>query len=265
MTGYGGIRMKRTIEFDLTGKKAIVTGASRGLGIELATSLAEYGADVAIMATNTEKLEKAAKEIREKTGREIIPVPVNIAEEASVEEAVQKVKEVFGTIDILVNNAGIIRYGAPEEISYEDWTECLNVDVTGTWLMSKAVVNASMKEKGGRIVNIASVNSFSASPVAPVYHVSKAAVVALTKSCACAWAPYGIFVNAIGPGYMLNGEMAPDTPLDVQESIKRNVPQKKLGAYGDLSGALIYLVSDANTYTQGNTIVCDGGMILESF
>ena len=147
MTGYGGIRMKRTIEFDLTGKKAIVTGASRGLGIELATSLAEYGADVAIMATNTEKLEKAAKEIREKTGREIIPVPVNIAEEASVEEAVQKVKEVFGTIDILVNNAGIIRYGAPEEISYEDWTECLNVDVTGTWLMSKAVVNASMKER----------------------------------------------------------------------------------------------------------------------
>ena len=179
--------------------------------------------------------------------------------------SVKKVMAEFGKIDILVNNARIIRYDAPEEISAKDWTDCINVDVNGTWMMSKAVVNAYMKAHGGKIVNIASVNSFSASPIAPVYHVSKAAVVALTKSCACAWAPYGIFVNAIGPGYMLNGEMAPDTPLDVQESIKKNVPQKKLGGYGDLSGALLYLASDANTYTQGNTIVCDGGMILESF
>ncbi len=253
------------ISFDLTGKVAIVTGASRGLGVELSTTLAEYGADVAIMATNVEKLEKAAETLREKTGRKVMAVGVNIADEASVEEAVRKVMAEFGKIDILVNNAGIIRYGAPEEISAKDWTDCINVDVNGTWMMSKAVVNAYMKAHGGKIVNIASVNSFSASPIAPVYHVSKAAVVALTKSCACAWAPYGIFVNAIGPGYMLNGEMAPDTPLDVQESIKRNVPQKKLGGYGDLSGALLYLASDANTYTQGNTIVCDGGMILESF
>ena len=253
------------ISFDLTGKVAIVTGASRGLGVELSTTLAEYGADVAIMATNVEKLEKAAETLREKTGRKVMAVGVNIADEASVEGAVRKVMAEFGKIDILVNNAGIIRYGAPEEISAKDWTDCINVDVNGTWMMSKAVVNAYMKAHGGKIVNIASVNSFSASPIAPVYHVSKAAVVALTKSCACAWAPYGIFVNAIGPGYMLNGEMAPDTPLDVQESIKRNVPQKKLGGYGDLSGALLYLASDANTYTQGNTIVCDGGMILESF
>lgn len=253
------------ISFDLTGKVAIVTGASRGLGIELSTTLAEYGADVAIMATNVEKLNKAAENLREKTGRKVLAVPVDIASEESVENAVKTVMNEFGKIDILVNNAGIIRYGAPEVISAKDWNECINVDVNGTWMMSKAIVNAYMKEHGGKIVNIASVNSFSASPVAPVYHVSKAAVVALTKSCACAWAPYGIFVNAIGPGYMLNGEMAPDTPLDVQESIKRNVPQKKLGGYGDLSGALLYLASDANTYTQGNTIVCDGGMILESF
>lgn len=257
--------MSKTVSFDLTGKVAIVTGGSRGLGVELATSLAEYGADLAIMATNREKLEKTAQLIREKTGRKVQVVTVNIGEEESVENAVKAVMEEYGKIDILVNNAGIIRYGAPEEISYKDWTDCINIDVTGTWMMSKAVVNACMKERGGRIINIASVNSFSASPIAPVYHVSKAAVVALTKSCAAAWAKCGIFVNAIGPGYMLNGEMAPDTPLEAQESIKRNVPQMKLGGYGDLSGALIYLASDANTYTQGNTIVCDGGMILESF
>jgi len=257
--------MTKTVSFDLSGKVAIVTGGSRGLGVELATSLAEYGADLAIMATNETKLNKTAEEIRQKTGRNVLAVKVNIAEEASVESAVKKVMDEYGKINILVNNAGIIRYGAPEEISLKDWSDCINTDVTGTWMMSKAVVNAYMKENGGKIVNIASVNSFSASPVAPVYHVAKAATVALTKSCATAWAKYGIFVNAIGPGFMLNGEMAPDTPLEVQESIKRNIPQKKLGGYGDLSGALLYLASDANTYTQGNTIVCDGGMLLESF
>lgn len=257
--------MNKTISFDLAGKTAIVTGGSRGLGVELATTLAEYGADVAIMATNEERLKKTAAEITEKTGRKILTVCVNISSEESVEAAVKAVMDEFGKIDILVNNAGIIRYGAPEEISYKDWTECLNVDVTGTWMMSKAVVNAYMKENGGKIVNIASVNSFSASPVAPVYHVAKAATVALTQSCACAWSKYGIYVNAIGPGFMLNGEMAPDTPVEVQESIKRNIPQNRLGGYGDLSGALLYFASDANTYTQGNTIVCDGGMILESF
>ena len=156
--------MNKTVNFDLTGKVAIVTGASRGLGIELATSLAEYGADLALMAGNEEKMKKAAADIVEKTGVKVITVKVNIADEESVQKAVAAVMDEYGRIDILVNNAGIIRYGRPEEISHKDWSECIDVDVTGTWLMSKEVVNASMMEKGGRIVNICSVNSFSASP-----------------------------------------------------------------------------------------------------
>ena len=139
------------------------------------------------------------------------------------------------------------------------------MDVTGTWLMSKEVVNASMLEKGGRIINICSVNSFSASPAAVVYHVAKAAEAALTKSCAAAWAGHGIYVNGIAPGNMQNGEMAPDTPPAILENIRNKVPQRRLGQYGDLSGALLFLASDANTYTQGTIIVCDGGLILESF
>ena len=158
--------MNKTVNFDLTGKVAIVTGASRGLGIELATSLAEYGADLALMAGNEEKMKKAAADIVEKTGVKVITVKVNIADEESVQKAVAAVMDEYGRIDILVNNAGIIRYGRPEEISHKDWSECIDVDVTGTWLMSKEVVNASMMEKGGRIVNICSVNSFSASPAA---------------------------------------------------------------------------------------------------
>ena len=191
--------MEKTVNFDLTGKVAIVTGGSRGLGVELATSMAEYGADIALMAGNVEKMKKVAADIAEKTGRKVIWVKVNIG------------------------------------------------------------------EHGGKIVNINSVNSFSASPVAPVYHVAKAAEAALTQSCAAAWAGQGIYVNGIAPGNMQNGEMAPDTPADILENIRRKVPQRRLGGYGDLSGALLYLVSDANTYTQGVTITCDGGLILEAF
>ena len=254
--------MEKTVCFDLTGKVAIVTGASRGLGVELATSLAEYGANLALMAGNEEKLKKTAAAIVEKTGVRVITVKVDIASEASVQNAVKTVMDAFGKIDILVNNAGIIRYGRPEEISLKDWCECIDVDVTGTWLMSKEVVNAYMLAHGGRIVNICSVNSFSA---AVVYHVSKAAEAALTKSCAAAWAANGIYVNGIAPGNMQNGEMAPDTPPAILESIRNKVPQRRLGRYGDLSGALLFLASDANTYTQGSIIVCDGGLILEGF
>ena len=201
--------MDKTVNFDLTGKVAVVTGASRGLGVELATSLAEYGADLALMAGNEEKMKKVAADISGKTGAKVITVKVNISNEENVREAVAAVMKEYGRIDILVNNAGIIRYGRPEEISHKDWTECIDVDVTGTWLMSKEVVNASMMDKGGRIVNICSVNSFSASPTAVVYHVAKAAEAALTKSCAAAWAGYGIYVNGIAPGNMQNGKWHP--------------------------------------------------------
>ena len=257
--------MDKTISFDMTGKVAIVTGASRGLGVELATSLAEYGADLALMAGNEEKLKKTAAHIIEKTGVKVITVTVDISNEQSVQAAVKAVMDEYGKIDVLVNNAGIIRYGRPEEISAADWRDCIDVDVTGTWLMSKEVVNAYMLEHGGRIVNICSVNSFSASPTAVVYHVSKAAEAALTKSCAAAWAGNGIYVNGIAPGNMQNGEMAPDTPPAILENIRNKVPQRRLGGYGDLSGALLFLTSDANTYTQGTIFVCDGGLILESF
>mgnify|MGYP000741979490 FL=1 len=134
--------MGKTISFDMTGKVAIVTGASRGLGVELATSLAEYGADLALMAGNEEKLKKTAASIIEKTGVKVITVKVDISNEQSVQAAVKAVMDEYGKIDVLVNNAGIIRYGRPEEISAADWRDCIDVDVTGTWLMSKEVVNA---------------------------------------------------------------------------------------------------------------------------
>jgi len=253
------------VSFDLTGKTAIVTGGSRGLGVELSTTLAEYGANVAVMATNMERLETAAKELEGKTGRKVLPVQVRVEDEQSVRAAVDKVMREFGKIDILVNNAGVIRYGEIDQISLEDWNAVMNIDLTGTFLMSKAVANAYMKEHGGRIVNISSVNGKRAMGKAGVYNVAKAAVIALTEFCACNWAPYGIYVNSVAPGYMLNGEMASGVSEESQERLKRVIPQNRCGQYGDLSGAVLYLASDACSYTQGVTIVCDGGMIVKGY
>lgn len=251
--------------FDVTGKVAIVTGAAQGIGIELATSLAEFGADVAVLDINEELLKQTAKEIAEATGKKIIPVKVDVTSEQSVEEAVAEVMKEFGHIDILVNNAGLNRYGAAHELSLADWNTCLSVDLTGVFLMCKTVVNAYMLEHGGRIVNIASVNSIRAHRAAPVYHTAKTAVVAFTQSAACGWAKYGIFANVVSPGYMTNGGMSQKTPQAVVDSIRKSIPQDRVGRYGDLSGAVLYLVSDANQYTQGQNIVCDGGMTLESY
>ena len=239
-------------EQDLAGRRALVTGGASGIGLACVKEFAGRGAYVIVADFNGDAAQSVAAEVGGEAW--VVDLSDTVAQE-----------DLALDVDILVNNAGIIRYGRPEEISLKDWCECIDVDVTGTWLMSKEVVNAYMLAHGGRIVNICSVNSFSAAPTAVVYHVSKAAEAALTKSCAAAWAANGIYVNGIAPGNMQNGEMAPDTPPAILESIRNKVPQRRLGRYGDLSGALLFLASDANTYTQGSIIVCDGGLILEGF
>lgn len=253
---------KPFISFDLTGRVAIVTGGSYGIGIEMTTSLAEYGADVAILARGQERREKTAKEIAEKTGRKIVPFYCDVADENSVKEAVDAVLKEFGRIDILVNNAGIIEINPPETHTMEQWQKVIDIDLTGTFLMCKEVFNRYMKEHGGRIVNFASVSAFTASGNCPSYNAAKAGVVHLTKTLAVSFAPYGVYVNAIAPGQMTNGEMAGQTPQDVLDRIVQKIPQGRVGQYGDLSGALLFLASDACSFTHGQTIVCDGGCIL---
>lgn len=250
------------ISFDLTGKVALVTGGSQGLGIEFATTLAEYGADLALVATNPEKLKKAAAELAEKTGRRVVFFVCDIAKEASVKTMIQEVLGVFGKIDILVNNAGTIEYNQPEEHTLEQWQRVIDIDLTGTFLTAKEVFKAYMKEHGGRMVLISSVAAFQASGAAPSYNAAKAGVVHLTKSLGHAFAPYGVFVNSIAPGNMRNGGMAAATSPESIARFEQKVPIKRLGQYGDLSGALMYLASDACSYTVGQTIIVDGGLTI---
>lgn len=254
-------------KFDLTGKVAIVTGASAGIGIELATTLAEAGADVAVCARSMDKLEEVAKTISNDTGRICRPYSLDLLSEESIKECVGKVKEDFGgRIDILVNNAGFIAYGQTHEMSLEDWNKCLNTDLTGPFLMMKEVGNAAMLEQGsGHIVNITSVSVFSHSSASAVYSAAKAGLTALTRSTAAAWAEHGIYVNCLAPGTIRTGKMSEGMSEELTASVNVNIPQGRLGDYGDLSGAVLFLCSDACSYCQGTTIVADGGMLIESF
>ena len=257
------------VELDLQGKVAIVTGASRGLGVELASTMADHGADVALMsldtATELELMDALAKELVARTGRVVKYYGVDVSKEDSVKAAVAAVMNDFGQINILVNCAGCITYGPVHEIPLSDWEKTLAVDLNGTFLMMKEVANAWMIEHGGKIVNISSVSALRSGGTCAAYCAAKKGVVALTEAAAVDWARYNIFVNSIAPGSMANGEMSKTCSPEQDRTIRAGTPMGRRGQEGDLSGPLLMLVSDANTYMTGTTIPVDGGIIIESF
>lgn len=253
--------------FDLTGKVAVVTGASSGLGAAAAVAYAQAGADVAVLARRYEKLEALKEEI-EKLGRKCLPVKCDVSDEESVKAAVEEVFSTFGKIDILLNNAGVAVRGGVDSMNTEDWHKSFNINVDGIFLMSKYVV-PHMKEKSyGKIVNIASVNAVIADKndvfIRHSYNASKAAVVGLTTGMACSYARYGITVNAIGPG-LFESEMTSGTLFKSEEFLKGynyQNPASRPGRMGELNGAVIFLSSDASSYIQGQLILVDGGATL---
>lgn len=249
------------ISFDLTGKVAIVTGASQGLGKDMARGLAEAGADVVLMARRVEKLQEVADELIAATGCKAVPVYLDITDSSSMRAAVAKTLELFGKIDILVNNAAIIDYTPAADITEDAFSSVLNANVKGPFFMAQEVFLRWMKEHGGRIINIASVSSYRASAGAPIYPISKAALEMVTRCLACGWAQYGVYVNGIAPGQIMLG-MGENSSEEFVKSVSQKVPQRRLGTMDDLNGALVYLASDACRYTQGQTIICDGGLLL---
>ncbi len=250
--------------FDLTGKVAVVTGASSGLGADAALAYAKAGADVALLARRYDKLQDL-KAVIENTGRKALAVACDVTKEESVKEAMETVLNTFGHIDILLNNAGIAVRGGVDSMTEEEWDIAFDTNVKSIFLTSKYVI-PSMKEKGyGKVVNIASVNAVVADKndmfIRHSYNSSKSAVLGLTKGMAASYARYGITVNAVGPA-LFESEMTAGTLFKSEQFLNTyNAvnPAGRPGGKGELNGTILYLSSDASSYVQGQFIVVDGG------
>lgn len=243
--------------FDLTGKVAIITGASRGLGKAMAIGLAEAGANMVI--ADVLDVTETVKEIKN-TGREAIGIKVDVSKKKDVAAMVKKTINKFGKIDILVNNAGIFRMSPAEEIKEQDWDKVMAVNLKGQLLCAQEAGKQMIKQKSGKIINLASVAGKFAFAQAAAYNASKAGIILLTKTLAIEWGKHNIQVNAICPGVFATA-MTEDFLKDKSfvQMIKAKVPLARYGKPKELIGTAIFLASDASSYLTGHALVVDGG------
>ena len=245
--------------FMLTGKKAVVTGGARGIGNAAAVALAEAGADVAIL--DLLDASETVEQIKE-LGRESFSIKVDLTIEKDVDDAFEEIKKRFGRIDIVHNNAGIAHCVKCEDMTFEEWRKVIAIDLDAVFLVARAAGRIMIADgTGGSIINTASMSGIIVNyPQEQVaYNAAKAGVIHLTKSLACEWAKHNIRVNAISPGYICT-DMTPPTSnkawMDIWFAMS---PIKRLGTPMELAGAVLYLASDASTFTTGCNIVIDGG------
>lgn len=250
--------------FDLKGKVALVTGGGRGLGEQIAKGLAEAGADVAVCSRKLENCQQIAQELQE-MGVRSLALACDVTKPEDINRTVAEVMEQFGTIDILVNNSGAT-WGAPVvDMPLEAWNKVMDVNVTGTFLMSQAV-GRHMIEKGyGKIINIASAAGLRADPPEGLnaigYSTSKAAVIHFTRDLARKWARHGIYVNAIAPGFFAT-KMTNALLEKRGDAIAAKIPLGKIGDETMLKGAAVYLGSRASDFVTGQILSVDGGSTL---
>lgn len=255
----------------LKDKVALVTGASRGIGKAIALALAEEGADVAINYSRSAKAaDEVAREIKT-LGRRAITVQADVADKLSADEMVKKVVTDFGKIDILVNNAGMSVVGSSATLEEERWRKGIDVMLNGAFFCSQAAGKEMIKQKSGKIINIASINGIGAFPERASYGSAKAGVMQLTRTLGCEWAKYSINVNAVAPGYIktqLVKDLLAKGIYDEKELANR-APAGRLGECDEVADVVIFLASEESKYIVGQTIVIDGGwsayMYLESW
>ncbi len=247
-------------QFDLTGRSAVITGGSKGLGLAMAAGLASAGADVLLTSRKRDEVEAAAAEVREQFGKQAIGLQADVCDPDDCEEVVAKAMASFGKIDILINNAGINIRGPIDELSYESFREVQRVNVDGVWLMTRAVVR-HMKEAGyGRIINMASTLGVVGLANRTPYATSKGAVVQMTRALALELASTGITCNAICPGPFLTPM---NVPIADDEQTKKfivgAVALERWGQMEEIQGAAILLASNASSYMTGSLLTVDGG------
>ena len=244
--------------FDLTGKVALVTGASKGLGRTMAHALARAGADVAIASRTQRDLDDAAAEIQA-AGRRVLPVAADVAEEASIERLVRRVLDHFGQIDVLVNNAGIEGQGAVTEMDADYWDRIMRVNLRGPMLCCKHVGPHMIERRSGKVINVASVLATRVARYMSPYSASKGGLVQLTRTLALEWIRHNVQVNAIAPGYFLTPMNEEFFQTELGEKLISSLPVRRLGEPRELEGAVVFLASEATSYVTGTVLYVDGG------
>lgn len=249
--------------FDLTGKTAIVTGGSRGIGKEMAEGLAEAGADLMLCARRAEWLDETLEEFRGK-GFRVEGKLCDVAKPEDIQAVVDETIGKFGKVDILINNAGISWGTMPEDMPLAQWQKVIDVNLTGCFLFAQAVGREMLGKQSGSIINIASISGITSSANGPFYAgyaASKAGLIGLTRELAASWGRKGIRVNAIAPGFF-HSRLA-DAVIDIYErAIQENNAIPRIGKEGELKGTVVFLASEASSYITGQTIVVDGGMTI---
>jgi 3-oxoacyl-[acyl-carrier protein] reductase len=243
--------------FNLKDKKALVTGATGGIGAAIAKALHAHGAHVGISGRNTDKLEALAKELGERVT--ILTADLSTAEAAT--ELVKRAEELLGGIDILVNNAGLTRDNLSMRMKDEEWNEVISVNMTSTFMLAKAAQRGMMKKRWGRIINIASIVGVTGNPGQANYVASKAGMIGWSKAMAQEIASRNITVNCIAPGFIATAMT--DALNDAQkETINAKIPAGRMGSPDDIAAAAVYLASDEAAYVTGQTIHVNGGMAM---
>ncbi len=243
--------------FDLTGKKALVTGASGGIGEAVARAFHAQGAIVGLHGTREEKLNSLAGELGERT----FVFPANLSDLDSVDALGKKVEEDMDGVDILVNNAGITRDGLLARMSDEDWDDVIRVNLTAVFRLTRAIAYPMMRRKSGRVINITSIVGVTGNPGQSNYCASKAGLIGFTKSLGQEIASRNVTVNCIAPGFIASA-MTEKLNDKQKEAIMAAIPMKKMGAGEDIAAAAIYLAGDAGKYVTGQTLHINGGMAM---
>ena len=245
----------------LEGKVAIITGASRGIGREIALLFAREGARLVLTARNSESLKRVAQEIGALGCPEPTLFPLDVKEAQKVAELVDKTLDKYKRVDILVNNAGVTRDGLFVRMSEADWDEVLDTNLKGTFLCTRAVAKVMMRQRSGRIISLASVIGVIGNAGQANYAASKAGIIAMTKSVAKELGSRNILVNAIAPGF-IDTEMTRLLGDEVKNAILKSIPVGYFGKPEDVAKAALYLASDENSFITGQVITVDGGMMM---
>ncbi len=243
----------------LKDKVAIITGSGRGIGFDIAQKFLQNGVKLVISDVSQELLDDARKKLE--SGGEVLSVPCNVTDSAAVEKLISGTVEHFGSVDIVINNAGVTRDGLLLRMKEDDWDFVLNVNLKGAFLVTQAAAKVMIKQKSGRIINMASVVGLMGNAGQTNYSSSKAGLVGLTKSSAKELAGRGITVNAIAPGY-IETEMTANLPEKAIQAFLDQIPLKRAGKPDDIANTALFLASDMASYITGQVIQVDGGMLM---